>query len=344
MQANTFARPPDMAAEAPRRGPMLGGVELLVEFAEVAEACGRHADMLEAAIAAAMLSCGAPIPESCGKHAWERFAGSGAVLSPLSEGSVPSSRCLAVLARGTKFAVSETRAPLRMLDVLDEHEPRADLKPIAAEYRATLATQAASARKAVHDCLARTVLPALEAAADRAAADAQDGAAPAGRGPDPAAGASGAAGGPAVGDLTRGIVLVCRLLGDLERYAAEAEGGTGQRGPAAARASAASAAALSRYSKSMQVGASALPAWSPVRLATALNLSVFLFERHGDEAEAARVAREAAEAAEDSAPTAAEIEAEGGEEARAEGARLLRLLQENLAAWRRVLRVERLMV
>ena len=56
------------------------------------------------------------------------------------------------------------------------------------------------------------------------------------------------------------------------------------------------------------------------------------------------MAREAAEAAEDSAPTATEIEAEGGEGARAEGARLLRLLQENLAAWRRVLRVERLMV
>lgn len=220
----SFAHPPFMAAEEQRRSPMPVGVELLVEFAEVAEACGRHADMLEAAIAAAHLSCGAPIPESSGKRAWERFAGGGVASSPLPEGSVPSPRCLAVLARGTKFAVSETRAPLRMLDVLDEHEPRADLKPIAAEYRVTLAKRAASARKAVHDCLSRTVLPALEAAADRAASDARGGAPAGGGASEGAAVASGGAVGPADHELTRGIVAVCRLLGDIERYTAEAEG------------------------------------------------------------------------------------------------------------------------
>jgi len=302
-------------------------VAALLEFAELAEACGRYSDMLGAAVAAANLSCGADAPAAPASSPWRSLLPvRGRSMSGLTE-RVPTARCISLLARAAKLAVSTTRGPLRMLDVLNDHEPDERLRSIALGYRAVLAREAAGSREEVVQCLEAVVLPTLEAAADDDSGS-DDGT---GRGL-PAAGAQPR------DSVLRCTVSACRLLGDAYRYAAEAAG------PGTPAASEAGAVALSQYSKAQQLAARGLPAWSPVRLAASLNLSVFLFERHGDEAGAARVAKEAVDAGSCAPASAAEAEAEGGEAAEAESARLLGLLRENLEAWRRVLRVDRLVV
>jgi len=211
-----------------------------------------------------------------------------------------------------------------MLDVLNDHEPDDRLKALAREYRASLAREAAEVRMTVVQCLERVVLPTLEAAAEDDTVM-EDG-----------DGASGVE--PSSDGVLRRTVTACRILGDAYRYAAEAAG------PGSAAASEAGAVALSQYSKAQQLAARGLPAWSPARLAASLNLSVFLFERHGDEAGAARVGKEAVDSGSRGPAGREEVEAEGGEDAQRESARLLGLLRENVDAWRRVLRVDRLVV
>jgi hypothetical protein len=326
---------------------------LLVRSAEIAEACGRYDDMLSLAIAAARTACNEPPVKSTARR------GSWLALVPKTdtaagaEVGVPSLRCLATLARASKLAVSTTRSPLRMLDVLDEHESDSRLKRVAGDYRREIAGKAASTRSQVQHCLESIVMPALMHLADEEDAD---------RAEEVAASRSTAK--PST-TTARAMAVSARLLGDLSRYAVEADGAASSVAGGAssslkgAHDSIHSAAALSWYSKAQQFS-HVLPAWSPLRLAVALNLSVFLFEHQGEEAEGSRVAREAAEdaatalasATDDAEDDAAglgpgpapEVEREGGESAISEAERLLGLLRENLSAWRRVMRVDTIVV
>lgn len=321
--------------------------DVLVRSAEIAEACGRYDDMLSLAIAAARVSCGEPAVEAATEAATWMALVPKTTSSVFPESGVPSLRCLATLARASKLAVSTTRSPLRMLDVLDEHEPNSRLKRVAGEYRRSIAGEASVTRCKVQRCLEAVVMPALMAFSSAAARDS-------------AAAHSKSARTPSVTEplTARSMAVAARLLGDLARYAVEAEGSSSRS--KGGRPSVHSAAALSWYSKAQKFS-HALPAWSPLRLAVALNLSVFLFEHQGEETEGSRVAREAAEDAATSLAGAVapggeddaagvfpgpgpEVAGEGGEEAVEEAQRLLGLLRENLSAWRRVMRVDTIVV
>jgi hypothetical protein len=314
-----------------------------IEFAEIAEACGRYDDALDLALVAVKLECGVPWEEVLSRPVGAPGPPWMALAAHISKEKAvfPSMRALAVLARACKLVLSRTRGPLRMLQVLDEHEPLARLRDVAGRYRDDLLDEAQSVRLRVRKCLLESVLPCVAPPSDAAAVSTSSSL--------------------ASGDHVRAQVFVLRLLGDLDRYHTEVSfgGRTMVKGASFAKgrpskeegdASASSASALSWYSKAQQLAVSHLVPWSPLRLASSLNLSVLLFEHQGEEEEAAHIARSALEAATASIPrTAADMSseavlAEGGVEAVAEARRLLGLLSENLSAWGRVLRVDRLVV